>query len=108
MLFIDNVVVVDFVVFGLVIVHSYFVALDNILQEAVPVSMDEYSFIGLCYVAITYFVIVSKNMSSDIVVLFNVAFKDYVFISMDDDSVFGVCDIVPCQIVFVSIYVDSN
>ena len=47
-------------------------------------------------------------MSSDIVVLFNVAFKDYVFISMYEDSLFGVCDIVPCQIVPVSIYVDSN
>ena len=70
--------------------------------------MEEYTFIGLCYVAITYFVIVSKNMESNITILFDIAFKDYVFISMDDDSVFGVCDIVPCQIVFVSIYVDSN
>ena len=40
-LFIDNIVVVDFVVFGLVIVHSYPVALYNILQDVVMVSMDE-------------------------------------------------------------------
>ena len=47
-------------------------------------------------------------MGSYYAIASDIVFKDYVFISMYEDSLFGACDIVPCQIVPVSIYEDSN
>ena len=47
-------------------------------------------------------------MSPNIGILFDIAFKDYVFISMYEYSLFGACDIVPCQIIPVTINIDSN